>query len=67
MIILLRLDLNINCSFCNESVASTISVTINFRQNLITTMIAKGSYKFFTDRKDDGFSPFAEHLMIASA
>ena len=30
-------------------------------------MIAKGNYKFFTDRKDDGFSPFAEHFMIASA
>ena len=31
------------------------------------TMIAKGSYKFLTGRKDDGFSPFAEHLTIASA
>ena len=33
----------------------------------IATMIAQGSYKFFSDRKDEGFSPFAEHFMIASA
>ena len=33
----------------------------------LSTMIAQGSYKFFTDRKDEGLSPFAEHFMIGSA
>ena len=33
----------------------------------LPTIIAQGSHKLFTDRKDERFSPFAEHFMIASA
>ena len=33
----------------------------------LPTMIAQGSYKFFTDRKDERSSPFGEHFMIAGA
>ena len=56
-------------SFYDESVVSTTSVRINFRENVIATFTNYDRRRKLDviQKKNNRFSPFAEQLMIASA